>query len=146
MPATTNVNERSVIHAQSGGVASAFPDTCSTPSPAGPVPVPYPNVALSTDTAKGSREVAVDGNPVMLEGSCFALSSGDEAGSLGGVVSGCVKGRAELVLYSFDVKFEGKGVGRLGDLMLQNIGAGPNTAPFPLIQPPCPSTGGESAG
>ncbi len=55
MPATVNVNSRTVVHAASDGVATAFPDVCKTPSPAGPVPIPYPNVAMSADTAQGAR-------------------------------------------------------------------------------------------
>ncbi|MCC6557368.1 MAG: DUF4150 domain-containing protein [Polyangiaceae bacterium] len=137
MPATVNVNDRTVVHAASNGVATAFPDVCQTPSPAGPVPIPYPNVAMSSDTAQGSKDVKVDGNPIMLQGSNFAVSTGDEAGSAGGgVVSGQVKGKAEFVAFSFDVMIEGKPVPRLADLMVQNKGGSPNTAPMPEVQPP----------
>ncbi len=72
MPATTSVNERTVVHKKSNGVATAFPDVCKTPSPGGPVPIPYPNIAMSTDTAKGSKKVTVDGEPIMLKGSNFS--------------------------------------------------------------------------
>jgi len=133
MPVTVGVNSLSVVHAQSGGVSLAFPDVCNTPSPVGPVPIPYPNVALSSDTAQGSKQVTCDGNPICLADSTFAVSTGDEAGSAGGVVSGVIKGKAEFVLYSFDVKVEGKNVPRALDLMLHNQ---KNTPPFPLIQPP----------
>jgi len=138
MPATGSVNQRTVVHASSNGVATAFPDVCKTPTPAGPIPIPYPNVAMSSDTAQGSQTVQVDGNPIMLQGSCFATSTGDEAGAAGGVASNMIKGKAEFVLYSFDVKVEGKAVPRLGDLMLQNKGSAPNTPPFPEVQPPAP--------
>lgn len=136
MPATVNVNGRTVVHAKSDGVATAFPDVCKTPSPGGPVPIPYPNVAQSKDTSQGSRTVTADGNPLMLQGSCFSTSTGDEAGSAGGVASGCTKGKAEFVNYSFDVQVEGKNVPRLGDMMVQNKGSAPNTPPFPEVQPP----------
>lgn len=137
MPATVVVNFRTVVHKGSNGVATAFPDVCKTPSPAGPIPIPYPNIAMSTDTAKGSKKVKVDKNPIMLKDSNFKMSTGDEGGSAGGgVVSNKIKGKAEFVLYSFDVKVEGKNVPRLGDLMLQNKGASPNTPPFPEVQPP----------
>lgn len=137
MPATVNVNVRSVVHASSSGVATAFPDVCKTPSPAGPIPIPYPNVAMSADTAQGSTSVKMDGKPIMLEGSCFSKSTGDEAGSAGGgVVSACIKGKAEFASFSFDVMVEGKPVPRLADLMLQNKGGGPNTPPMPEVQPP----------
>lgn len=134
MPATVNVNMRTVVHKSSTGVATSFPDTCKTPSPGGPVPIPYPNVALSTDTAKGSKKVKMDGQSIMLSSSNFKMSTGDEAGSAGGgLVSNKIKGKAEFISYSFDVKVEGKNVPRLADLMLQNQ---KNTPPFPLLQPP----------
>lgn len=137
MGATANVNARTVVHASSGGIATAFPDVCKTPSPAGPIPIPYPNIAQSSNTAQGSTTVKIDGNPIMLKDSNFSTSSGDEAGTAGGgVASNTTKGKAEFVNYSFDVKVEGKNVPRLGDLMLQNKMSSPNTPPFPEVQAP----------
>ena len=109
---------------------------CKTPTPAGPIPIPYPNIAKSSDTSDGSKSVKMDGNPIMLKGSVFSTSTGDEAGSAGGVVSNTTKGKAEFVLYSFNVKVEGKNVCRLSDIMLLNKLSSPNTPPFPEIQPP----------
>lgn len=136
MPATVKVNFRTVVHADSVGVSTAFPDVCKTPSPAGPVPIPYPNVAMSADTAQGSKDVKMDGNPIMLQGSNFSKSTGDEAGSAGGgVVSSCIKGKAEFSSFSFDVMVEGKPVPRMADMMLQNKGGSPNTPPTAEVQP-----------
>ncbi len=142
MPGTVSVEQRTVVHATSNGVATAFPDVCKTPSPVGPVPVPYPNIAQSKDTAQGSQTVKADGNPIMLQGSSFAISTGDEAGAVGGMCSNMIKGKAEFVNFSFVVKVEGKCVPRLGDLMLQNKGSAPNTPPFPEVQPPAPGGAG----
>ena len=137
MGVTVGVNGLTVVHADSGGVSIAFPDVCKTPSPAGPVPIPYPNVAKSSDTASGSSSVKADGNPIMLKDSNFSTSTGDEAGSAGGgVASNTTKGKAEFVNYAFDVKVEGKNVGRALDPMLHNKLSSPNTPPSPLIQPP----------
>ena len=137
MPATVNVNFRTVVHAASNGVATAFPDVCKTPAPPlPPIPIPYPNVAMSADTAQGSSDVKCDGNPIMLQGSNFKMSTGDEAGVAGGVVSGQIKAKAEFVNFSFDVVVEGKPVPRLADMMVQNKGGAPNTAPMPEVQPP----------
>jgi hypothetical protein len=136
MPATVNCNMRTVVHATSNGVATNFPDVCNTPSPVGPIPIPYPNVALSSDTSLGSVQVKMDGNPIMLQTSVFSMSTGDEAGSAGGVVSGVIKGKAQFVCFSFDVMVESKCVPRLADPMVQNLGGAPNTAPMPLVQPP----------
>jgi hypothetical protein len=140
MPATVNVNMRTVVHSSSSGMVMGFPDVCKTPSPAGPIPIPYPNIAMSSDTSQGSSTVKCDGNPVMIQGAVFSKSNGDEAGVAGGVVSNTNMGKAEFILYSFDVKFDGKNVCRMADLMMMNKGPGTaNTPPFPEIQPPNPA-------
>jgi hypothetical protein len=91
---------------------------------------------MSTDTAQGTKKVKVDKQSVALQNSNFSMSTGDEAGSAGGgVVSNKIKGKAEFVSSSFDVKFEGKNVCRAFDLMLHND---KNTPPAPVCQPPCP--------
>ena len=138
MPATVSVNMRTVVHASSNGICMGFPDVCKTPAPPAPfVPIPYPNIAQSSDTAQGSTTVKCDGNPIMLEGSNFSTSSGDEAGTAGGgMVSNTTKGKAEFQMFSFDVKIDGKKVPRLLDIMLLNKLSSPNTPPFPLMQPP----------
>ncbi len=136
MGASINVNNLTVVHKSSSGIATAFPDVCKTPTPAGPVPIPYPNIAKSSDTSKGSKTVKMDGNPIMLKGSVFSTSTGDEPGTAGGIISNTTKGKAEFINYSFNVKVEGKNVCRLSDMMVQNKMSAPNTAPFPEVQPP----------
>lgn len=134
MGVTVGVNNLSVVHKDSNGITSAFPDVCKTPTPAGPVPLPYPNIARSSDTASGTSSVKCDGNPTCVKDSNFRMSTGDEAGTAGGgVVSNKIKGKAEFVNFSFDVFFEGKNVARAMDPMLHND---KNTAPFPVIQGP----------
>lgn len=137
MGVTVGVNMLSVVHQDSGGVSPSFPDVCKTPSPAGPIPIPYPNIAKSSDTGNGSTKVKCDGNSICLKDSNFSMSTGDEAGSAGGgIASNKIKGKAEFVNFSFDVQVEGKNVARALDLMLHND---KNTPPFPVIQPPAPS-------
>jgi len=133
MGVTVGVNNLSVVHKGSSGITIAFPDVCKTPSPAGPIPIPYPNIAKSSDTDKGTKKVKCDGNPVCVKDSNFKTSMGDEVGSAGGIISSKTKGKAEFVNFSFDVKFEGKNVARAFDLMLHND---KNTPPFPLLQGP----------
>lgn len=140
MPVTVGVNNLSVVHSASNGISVAFPDVCKTPAPpAPPIPIPYPNIAMSSDTDKGSKKVKADGNPICLKDSNFKMSSGDEAGALNGIASNKIKGKAEFVNFSFDVKVEGKNVARAMDLMLHND---KNTPPFPVIQPPVIAVGG----
>ena len=134
MGASVGVNMMSVVHEDSSGVSPSFPDVCKTPSPAGPIPLPYPNIAKSSDTADGAATVKCDGNPVCIQSSNFAISTGDEAGTAGGgVVSNKIKGKAEFVNVSFDVKADGKGIARQLDPMLHND---KNTPPFPVLQGP----------
>jgi hypothetical protein len=97
-----------------------FPDVCKTPTPGGPVPIPYPNVGQSSNTSGGPTKITTDGKMPMTKGAKYSTSSGDEAGSIGGVVSNKTKGACEFMLYSFDVKFEGQNVCRLGDSLFHN--------------------------
>jgi len=57
------------------------PDICDTPSPAGPVPVPYPNTANMSDAKTGSNKVKTTGNLPLTKESSYKKSSGDEPGS-----------------------------------------------------------------
>ena len=134
MSRSVGVNMLSVVHKETNGTTIAFPDVCKTPSPGGPIPIPYPNIARSSDTDKGTKKVEVEGKPVCVSDSNFKMSTGDEAGTAGGgVASNKTKGKAEFVNYSFDVMFEGKNVARSFDLMLHND---KNTPPFPVLQGP----------
>ncbi|HYT93452.1 MAG TPA: DUF4150 domain-containing protein [Gemmataceae bacterium] len=134
MGVTVGVNNLSVVHKDSSGITSAFPDVCKTPSPGGPIPIPYPNIAKSSDTSQGSSTLTCDGNPICLKDSNFMVSTGDEAGTAGGgVASNKIKGKAEFVNFSFDVMVEGKNVARALDPMLHND---KNTPPFPVVQGP----------
>jgi hypothetical protein len=114
------VNSRGIVHKKSSGMNMVFPDVCKTPTPAGPIPIPYPNIGKSSDTSQGAKKVTVDGAMPMVKGAKYSMTAGDEAGSVGGVVSGVTKGEAEFMMYSFDVKFEGKNVCRMGDPLFHN--------------------------
>lgn len=130
MAVTIKVNgtSNSLAHKGDGGFSqSTLPDVCKTPSPAGPVPVPYPVIiSTSGDLVKGSKTVKADGgNMIAIKGSELSRCSGDEAGTAGGVKSSTNMKEASWLLYSFDVKIEGKNACRLSDKLLMNSG---NTA------------------
>ncbi len=118
MPAFAN--GRGIAHGGSNGQSIVMPDVCKTPSPGGPVPIPYPNIGRSMDASAGPTTVTIDGKMPMVKGAKYAQTTGDEAGSAGGVVSGVTKGECEFMMYSFDVKIEGKNVCRLGDPLFHN--------------------------
>jgi hypothetical protein len=122
------------------GIAFAFPDVCLTPAPPGPpVPVPYPNVAQLSD-ADATTDALVVGpgeDPVLLEGAVVSTSSGDEAGSSGGVTSGGTKGKCEITAASTTVLYgpEEKGLVRFLDPTEQNDGnaVGMVLSAFPTV-------------
>lgn len=121
MGQTTFANSRGIAHKGSGGLSPVFPDVCKTPTPGGPVPIPYPNIGKSSDTDKGPKKVTTDGKMPMVKGAVYTMTMGDEAGSAGGgVISGKQKAEAEYMLYSFDVKMEGKNTCRMGDMLFHN--------------------------
>lgn len=101
------------IATKQGGSAEAFPDTCKTPVPPGPpVPIPYPNSAQLAQANPGtcSKKVRILNQPVLTKQSVIPVSTGDEAGSAGGVVSGTVKGPVQFKKGSSVVKVEGQPV------------------------------------
>ena len=121
MGQSTFANMRGIVHKGSGGMSMVFPDVCKTPAPpAPPVPIPYPNIGKSSDTTSGPSKVKTDGQMPMVKGAKYMRSQGDEAGTLGGVLSSVNMNICEFMLYSFDVKFEGKNVCRLGDPLFHN--------------------------
>jgi uncharacterized protein DUF4150 len=101
------------VMTNSGGMCAAFPDTCKTPSPGGPVPIPYPNVTQWSD-GTGSAKVTALNKETMRKGDTFRMSSGDEAGTAGGsVISNRIKGKSEVKEGYDGVKVEGKDIAYL---------------------------------
>lgn len=101
------------IATKQGGGCEAFPDTCKTPAPPGPpVPLPYPNLAQLVQANPGtcSKRVKILNQPVITKQTVIPMSSGDEAGSVGGVVSGTVKGPVQFKQGSMKVTVEGQPV------------------------------------
>ncbi len=120
MTQTTFVNSRGIAHKTSDGNSIVFPDVCLTQVGKPVVPIPYPNMGKSADTANGPKTVQVDGAMPMVKTAIYTDSTGDEAGTKKGVASGTINGECEFMMYSFDVKFEGRNVCRLGDPLFQN--------------------------
>jgi hypothetical protein len=124
MPVTVKVNGtvNSLVHKGSNGISAAtIPDVCKTPSPGGPVPIPYPNISQSATLDKGTTTVKADGGmTIATKGSEFSLSNGDNAGVAGGVKSSTFMKESTWILYSFDVKMDGQNACRLTDKKFQN--------------------------
>jgi hypothetical protein len=123
MPVTIKVNgtNLSLVHKFSNGISTAtVPDVCKTPTPGGPVPMPYPNIAQSITLSNGTTTVKGDKAMAANKGSKFALSNGDQPGTIGGIKSNVFMKEATWILYSFDVKLNKKNACRFTDPMFHN--------------------------
>ncbi len=137
MPTHVLANRLGATHKGSIGISTAtLPDVCKTPSPGGPVPLPYPNCAEHNTLTDGTTTVTIKGNMVAIKGSTYSSSIGDEAGTAGGLTSGTFKKEAEWITYSFDIKMEGANVCRNTDKMFHNhkntVDLGGNLDPAPI--------------
>jgi hypothetical protein len=119
---TVFANGRSIIHKGDALVQTAIaPDVCKTPSPGGPIPIPYPNIALDSDLMDGAATVKINGTPTATKKSYLMISTGDEAGTAGGgILSNKIKGKMTWIDVSMDVKAEGAGVARFLDPTMHN--------------------------
>jgi hypothetical protein len=96
---------------KAGGVCFAMPDVCLTPAPpAPPVPIPYPNLAQLAAVNGAVEKVVIEMKETVAEGAKIPNSSGDEAGTNGGVTSGVNMGPVEPKLFSSKVYAKGKKV------------------------------------
>jgi len=88
-----------------------MPDVCLTPAPpAPPVPIPYPNTAQVAASNGTISKVLIENKETVAEGSKVPNSSGDEAGTNGGVTSGVNMGPVEPKVFSSKVFAGGKKV------------------------------------
>jgi len=122
MSGNVTANGRSILHKGHGQThVCAVPDVCKTPSPGGPVPIPYVNVAKDGDLVDGADTVRIEGHPIAHVNSKISRSSGDEAGTAGGgLISGKFQGSMSWKMGSLDVKVEGQSVVRFLDNGLHN--------------------------
>ncbi len=102
----------------------AFPDICLTPTPGGPVPIPYPNISMSTTALPPTTamNILVDGTPSLNMLSEIPLSNGDEAGVNLGVVSGMIMGPTRYLMGSETLMLKGAPAVKLTSETGQNGG------------------------
>jgi hypothetical protein len=115
------VNGLGLTYKTTMGISMAtIPDVCKTPSPGGPIPIPYPNIAKHSSLTGGTTTVKAKGNMIANKGSQYGSSNGDEAGTAGGVKSGVNMKATDWITYSFDVKVDGKNACRHTDKKFHN--------------------------
>ena len=97
-----------------------FPDVCKTPTPGGPVPIPYPNIAMGPMAIPNVPTVLVMGAPAHNLGTTIPMTNGDNAGVVLGVASGTVMGPSRHVTAAFTVLVQGMPATRLTSVSIQN--------------------------
>ena len=107
---------------QLGGTNMGMPDVCKTP--AGPVivPIPYPNISMgaTANPSTGAMKVLISGGPAHTVGTEIPMSNGDQAGVVGGLISGCIMGPTKFLMGSTATFFGGKPAARLTSMTGQN--------------------------
>jgi hypothetical protein len=133
MPDQVFINLRAAVYQGSLGTSTAFPDVCLCPPapPAGPVPVPLPNMVKAADLTGGARTVLIGGKPTGKRSSYLATSTGNEVARStgGGVVSHTVQGKAHFQSFSPNVFIEGEPAVRHLDLLTHNHLTQPGNTP-----------------
>ena len=102
------------------GMDMGFPDVCLTPTPAGPIPIPYPNIAAGPMGVPAVYNVLFMAAPAHNMSTVVPLSNGDNAGVAMGVASGLVMGPARHLTASFTTLVGGMPLTRLTSMSLQN--------------------------
>ena len=80
------------VNANGGGLAFAFPDVCNTPTPVGPVPIPYPNIAPLPTAIPSVFNVLIPCMPAHNMMTTVPMTNGDNGGVAMGLMSGTVMG------------------------------------------------------
>jgi hypothetical protein len=127
-------NGREVTQESTGRQIAVFPDVCKTPSPGGPVPIPYPNIATNDGarTKVATKQVKVTSKPAISLSSKMSTSTGDEAGTMKGISSATTFGKQQYLRLTMDVKAEGKNVAVIAQGHVVNA-----PPPVPCGNPAC---------
>lgn len=108
-------------------LALAFPDVCKVPVLGVPVPLPFPNIALSVTHVPIVLNVIVVGAPVHNLMTPGTFSNGDEPGILLGIISNLEIGPNNYILGSVTVFWGTAPAARMTSL------TGHNGMPFNMV-------------
>lgn len=111
------------------GTNTAPADPCKTPTPAGPIPIPYPNLAINSTSVPAVYNVLTGCTPTLNLLSTGVVSNGDQAGAVGGLLSFLIMGQLKFIVGCITIFCGGLPVQRVGSVTGQNAaGVLPNTA------------------
>ena len=102
------------------GTDMGFPDVCLTPTPAGPVPIPYPNIAMGPMAIPNCPTILFMCMPAHNLATTIPMTNGDNSGVNMGVASGTVMGPSRHVTGAFTVLLNGMPATRMTSVSLQN--------------------------
>ncbi|MDR6887723.1 MULTISPECIES: DUF4150 domain-containing protein [Variovorax] len=102
------------------GTDMGFPDVCLTPTPAGPVPIPYPNIAMGPMAVPNCPTILFMCMPAHNLATTIPMTNGDNTGVNMGVASGTVMGPSRHVTGAFTVLLNGMPATRMTSMSLQN--------------------------
>ncbi len=109
----------------SGGLTMGFPDTCNIPTPVGPIPTPFPNIATVAEATPAVSKIKYAGAGAHNMKAKTPSSLGDQAGVAGGLVSGVFGMAVETILPVFTIILDGMPATRTFGLTLHNNKNGP---------------------
>lgn len=102
------------------GMNISVPDVCLTPTPAGPVPIPYPNMSMNPTGLPMVPFVFYGCGPAHNMLTMPPMSVGDNAGVNMGVASGMVMGPTRTMLGSFTTLIAGMPATKMTSVTGQN--------------------------
>jgi len=112
----------SFANCQMGGMNVASPDVCMTPVGPVVVPIPYPNIAQGASANPGTavQKVLISGAPAHTILTEIPMSNGDDAGVIGGVMSGTIMGPSKHLTGANKVLIGGMPATKMTDPTGQN--------------------------
>lgn len=111
------------------GLSQGVPDVCMTPPAA--VPAPFPNLGQNALAVPSYFTICINAMPELNMTAMYAITSGDEGGTLGGVASGMVMGPGRCMLGSQAYFVAGQPTWRLTATTLQNLSNVPGVTSVP---------------
>ena len=111
------------------GLSLGAPDICKTPPLA--IPAPFPNTAMNAMAIPSYFTVMINCMPELTVVAMHPITMGDEAGTLGGVVSQIILGPCMCTLPSMVCFVGGMPVWRLTAITLHNLANCPGVTTVP---------------
>ncbi len=111
------------------GMSSGTPDVCKLPPFA--IPTPYPNIANNGTVVPTYFTIMLKCQPELNIMAQYAVTSGDEPGAMGGVVSQMIVGTARPLMGSIGYFVGGGPVWRLTAPTMHNLSNAPGNTVAP---------------